>query len=114
MKLQSTSLDIINAFTQINDVTSYYKTIRNNISQEFQKIYQQAERMGAVINVEPSKPRSCSRQINRPNATAESVEGWYKINVAIPFVDHIISELTSQFSQLAKTASLSSAINYVQ
>lgn len=61
--------------------------------------------MGATVNVEPSKPRSCSRQRNRPNAATDSIEKWYKINVAIPFLDHITTELNSQFSSLANTVS---------
>ena len=34
-----------------------------------------------------------------------SVEEWYKINVAIPFIDHIIADLETRFSPLTKTAS---------
>ena len=68
-------------------------------------MYQQAERMGASVNVDPSKPRSCARQRNRPNAAAESIDNWYRINVAIPFIDHIMTELDFHFSGLAKTAS---------
>ncbi len=61
--------------------------------------------MGESVNVDPSKPRSCARQHNRPNAAAENIEDWYRINVAIPFIDHIITELDSEFSGLAKTVS---------
>ena len=35
---------------------------------------------------------------------AEDIEVWYRINVAVPFLDHIISELNEQFSSLAQTA----------
>ena len=61
--------------------------------------------MATAVNVEPIKPRSCSRQRNRPNVVACTVEEWYKINVAIPFINHI-SDLESRFSSHAKTASL--------
>ena len=80
-------------------------SLREKISNEFNKVYQQAETMGASINVDPSRPRSCARQRNRPNIATDSIEDWYKVNVAIPFIDHIIAELDSQFSQLANTAS---------
>ena len=62
--------------------------------------------MAKAVNVEPSKPRSCSRQRNRPNVVECTVEEWYKINVAKPFIDHIISDLESRFSLHVKTASL--------
>ena len=61
--------------------------------------------MAACANVEPAKPRTCNRQRDRPNVQVDSIEEWYRINVAIPFLDHITSELDSQFSQLAITAS---------
>ena len=56
------------------------------------------------MNVQPSKPRTCIRQRNRPNAEAETVEEWYRVNVAVPFLDHIIVELDSQFSAIAQTS----------
>ena len=81
-----------------------YKNIRNNVSGEFHIIYQQSERMQATAVGEiPSKHRSCAR--HRSNAEAESVEDWYRINVAVPFLGHIINELVSQFSTLPQTAS---------
>ena len=95
--LQSSTLDIIDWQYQI-----FYMSLREKISNEFNKVYQQAETMGASINVDPSRPRSCARQRNRPNIATDD---WYKVNVAIPFIDHIIAELDSQFSQLANTAS---------
>lgn len=105
VKLQSSTLDILKAYKEIDDIKSYLKSLRDKISPEFHKVFLQAERMGASVNVDPSRPRSCTRQRNRPNAEADSVEDWYRVNVAIPFLDHIIAELDSQFSQLAKTAS---------
>ena len=48
------------------------------------------------------------------NAEAETVEEWYKVNVAIPFLDHIITELDSQFSALAQMFSrLSGLVPFV-
>lgn len=35
---------------------------------------------------------------------AVGIEEWYRINVAVPFLNHIISELNEQFSSLAQTA----------
>ena len=32
----------------------------------------------------------------------EGIEEWYRINVAIPFLDHIVSELNTQFSNCFK------------
>ena len=64
--------------------------MRKNIEEEFHKVYQQSERMATAVNVQPSKPRSCARQRHHPNADAETIEDWYRINEAVPFLDHII------------------------
>ena len=61
--------------------------------------------MATAVNVQPSKPRSCARQRHRPNADAETIEDWYRINVAVPFLDHIIQEIECQFSPMTQTAS---------
>ena len=105
VKLQSTTIDIIDAYQQINEIKEFYREMRKNAVNEFQKVYQQCERMAAKIDIQPSKPRNCARQRHRPNADAENTESWYRINVAIPFMDHILQELDSQFSALAQTAS---------
>ena len=61
--------------------------------------------MAATIDVQPSMPRNCNRQRHRPNSDVENTESWYIVNIAIPFMDHILQELDSQFSALTQTAS---------
>ena len=101
VKLQSTTLDILQ---EVDQVKHFYKRTRESIQEGFINIYEQAERLGTAVNVQPSKPRTCIRQRNRPNAEAETVEEWYRVNVAVPFLDHIIVELDSQFSAIAQTS----------
>ena len=105
VKLQSTTVDIVDAYQKIDEVKGYYREIRKNIDTQFHVIYEQAERMANAVNTNISRPRNCRRQMHRPNAYVEGIEEWYRINVAVPFLDHIISELNAQFSSLAQTAS---------
>ena len=86
VKLQSRTLDIIEAFQQIEEIKQCYKEIRKNVDAHFHKIYLQAVGMAAAINVEPSTPRSCSRQRHRANVETSTTEEWYKLNVTIPFL----------------------------
>lgn len=97
VKLQSVTINIVDAYQKVDEVKSYYCEIRKNVVAQFHIIYQQAERMANAVNTNISRPRNCRRQIHRPNAEAEGIEVWYRINVAIPFLDHIISELNSIF-----------------
>ena len=84
VKLQSTTIGIVDAYQQIEEIKAFYSEMRKNIEQ-FHKVYEQSERITITVDIQPSKPRSCARQRHRPNAVAESIEDWYKVKVAIPF-----------------------------
>ena len=69
-------------------------------------ICEQAERMARHIGEEPSKPKTTPRQQHRNNAggTEDSPFMYYKNNLAIPLVDHIIAEMSLQFSGIVAEA----------
>ena len=83
---------------QIADIKEVYEAERQNIDVSFQSIYDQAVRMAAKVDVTPSQPRVSKRQRHRNNAPSGSIFEHYKVNTAIPFLDHIISELNGRFS----------------
>ena len=107
LKLQSTTLDIVRAYQMVEDIKAVYSSLRENIAVHFTKIYEQAVRMAAAVDVEPAKPRGhCAvRQTHRSNAPAETAEEYYLRNMAIPLVDHVVTELDSQFSRLSVVSS---------
>ena len=53
-----------------------------------------AERMNASVVA----PRSCKRQVYRANAPSNDVGSYFKINIAIPFLDLLLQELSKRFS----------------
>lgn len=73
-------------------------TIRSDVDTSFSPIYNQAVRMAEKLSIEPSHPRIAARQQHRVNAPAVSVRDYYQRNLAIPFLDNIITELNSRFS----------------
>ncbi|KAL7841276.1 hypothetical protein SRHO_G00249670 [Serrasalmus rhombeus] len=73
VKLQSTSLDIIEAFSMVDEVKSVYKELHENIIDDFNQIYEQAVRMAAQVNMEPTQPRAAGRQKDRENVPSEGV-----------------------------------------
>ena len=105
VQLQSTTLDIIEAHSMINSIKDVYKEERRRIEESFQVIYDQSVRLADKVGSIPFMPHIAMRQQYRSNETAESVFDYFKKNVAIPFLDHIISNLDEQFSSLAVTAS---------
>ena len=76
-----------------------YKTQRNSIDSSFQHIYEQVLRMAEKMGTEPCQPRTVKRQQHRSNIQVDAVFDHYKINIAIPFLDHVISDLYAQFSR---------------
>ena len=69
-------------------------------------IFEQAGRMARHIGEEPSKPRTTSRQQHRiMQVVLRTVHlCTTKNNLAIPLVDHIITEMSLQFSGIAAKA----------
>ena len=58
VKLQSTSLEIIQAFHMIKEIKVLYKNLKEVAERDFSKIYDQAVRIADKIDVQPSKPRT--------------------------------------------------------
>ena len=63
--LQGKAIDIAKAFNNIEAVKADFHAIRSGVVEEFSKIYDQAERLGALIGVEPLMPRIAQRQSHR-------------------------------------------------
>ena len=104
VKLQSGTAGIMDAFMSIEEIKNVYAEIRTNVNAHFNKIFLQAKRMGDAVQVEPTKCRVSGYQKHRSNASTESVEDHYRVNVAVPFLDHITVQLDQRFSNLSNTA----------
>ena len=55
VKLQSSTTDVVEANKKINEVKQFYKEIRATVDTEFYKVYTQAKRMAATVDVWPCK-----------------------------------------------------------
>lgn len=60
------------------------------------------------VGTQLSLPRTCTcgRQTHRPNVLSQTPSEFYRRTVAIPMLDHILSEINSRFSAHQKTALL--------
>ena len=67
---------------------------------KFTELWKKAEIVAAEVETELSKPRTPHNSIYRSNAATDSTdaEGYYRMNVYYPFIDHCISEFQNQFS----------------
>ena len=60
-------------------------------------IYKDAVEMAQKAGVQPSQPRTTTRQKNRANNPSPTVEEHYRVNLAVPFIDNIIENIDSKF-----------------
>ena len=50
----------------------------------------------ATVETDPGMPRNRGAQRNRPNAPAQTPSEYWKLNMYLPFVDHLLNELYSR------------------
>lgn len=62
-------------------------------------IYQEAVRMASTIDVAPVKKRITTTQKHRSNAPSDSVAEHYRVNLFLPFLDHVTRELKTRFAE---------------
>ena len=82
------------------------KDERRNIDSGFGKIYDHAIRIAEKIGTTAEMPRIASRQWHHSNSEATNPLEYFKRNVAITFLDHIITFIDQQFSQSSINSSL--------
>lgn len=88
----------------VSDIKMAYQDLRNNIDGHFNYVYNVAVDMAASIAVAPHLHRVAARQQHRPNAPAASPRDYYIINLGVPFLDHIMSQLDERFSGITVKA----------
>lgn len=64
-------------------------------------LYTQATLMAQGVGIKKTAPHLASRQKHRQNIQAQSCSDYYHLNLAIPLVDHLNSELSTCFDAAA-------------
>lgn len=99
VKLQSVTQDIMNSYKEIETVKNTLQNIRDNIDAYHLVWYQQAISMAETLGVEAKKPRTVGRQAHRNNVPADTIEDYYRVALALPFIDHLLNEFKDRFFQ---------------
>ena len=97
-KLQGKSNEIFKAFTMVSSVLKSYQDMRADMDEMYDDVYEKAIAMAAKVGV-------AGRQRHRANAPAPTAKEYYRINVAAPFLDHIILQLGERFHAVTVQAS---------
>ena len=102
--LQARELDIKKAYQNVNFVKKSLEASRNTIDNITKDLFERAKYLADFVGVEPSKPRTCrGRQTQQENHEASTIADYFRISLIIPFVDHIINEISSRFGSAPMT-----------
>ena len=108
--LQAETKDVMSAVGEINNIISSLQKSRDDISTYHSHWFSSVEKMCTDMDMEPSLPQQCARQIHRSNLPADSPSQYYCRTMSIPLLDHLLSEMKTRFSSHQQTALFGSAI----
>ena len=97
VKLQGHYVDVARAHRDVDTVKATLQGVRSNVSTFHSRVYRQATQMAQCVGIEESSPRLAGRQQHRSNIQAENCSDYYQLNLTIPLLDHLISELNARF-----------------
>lgn len=100
------TVDVINALKEVQTVQATIGDKRQNVDPFHAEIYQEAVTISEENGISVTLPRFCGRQTARNNTPANSPEEYYKRVVTIPFLDHLLQQMTERFSKLQQRAAL--------
>ena len=84
----------------VDDTIKAVARVRSNIEKaECHEWFEDASRLADKIGATVSVPRITWRQEHSNNAPSVNPESHYRVNVAIPFIDHLLEEMSSRFSE---------------
>ncbi|XP_022179579.1 52 kDa repressor of the inhibitor of the protein kinase-like [Myzus persicae] len=97
--LQKVELDLKEAVDLAEVTVTSIQCLRDNIEQEFNKMFREAEKMADVVGVSISIKRQNKINKNRANLCIDNItpEKYYRITIAIPFIDSFIEQLNERF-----------------
>ena len=72
---------------------------RSNIEEECHEWFEDPSRLADKIGATVTVPRITGRQEHKNNAPSVNPESHYRVNVAIPFIAHLLEEMSSRFSE---------------
>ena len=102
VKLQGQSQDIESGVALIEQCSKEIQSLRDNVDDYAHRIFEHSCRLAERSQIAVSMPRVSGQQQHRPNQPSNSVEEYFRLSVTIPFLDHMLSDLTSRFAAHVK------------
>ena len=120
VKLQGRYVDIARAHREISNLKATLQNIRSNVNSFHARIHSQSMTIAQSVGVEESIPCLASRQQHCQNIIAQNSSDYFRLNLTIPLLDHLINEVSSRFDNTSTQTTmeffnlLPSAINASQ
>ena len=102
VKIQGKSKDIVSGVSIVMECCNELKRVREDIDNYSQRAFEHSSRIAEKSNIPISMPSVSKRQQHRSNPEYISVEDYLKKVVAIPFLDHLVSDVSSRFTHHCK------------
>lgn len=99
LQLQHSAIDAGYAREKVELLYVMLEKYRAKIEEMHGTWFQEAETLAQSVGTEPGKPRTTGRQKHRANVPAESVLEYYRRVVSIPFLDHLLTQIQTRFSE---------------
>ncbi|CAG9766102.1 unnamed protein product [Ceutorhynchus assimilis] len=100
--LQKSDTDLGEAIAMTENTISCLKVIRQDVTKQFETIFNKAQDIASSIDTNIQMKRVISRQKNRANPVIQNSEtpvvDYFRIAIYIPFIDHFISQLEERFA----------------
>ncbi len=104
ISLQEEAKDIVQAVSEIKTVTSSLEQVRENVDSYHSRWFETISEICREVGVIPSMPRICSRQHHRANTPASDPSEYFRRNITVPILDHLLAEFDRRFSLHQRTA----------
>ena len=86
----------------IEQCTTDLTTLRGNVDEFSQQIFQHSCRVAKKSEIAVVIPRVSQQQRHRFNSECDSADQYYGYTTVIPLLDHLINDLSSRFHAHAK------------
>ena len=93
-KLQERDLDIYEAYQRVDETISCLQSYRTNVDEFHSRCYAEVKLVAEEISSVDRKTKN-----SRANVPAESTEEYFKRSITIPFLDFLVSEMATRFSE---------------
>ena len=96
--LQSQSRDKVEAISDIDVLCDTLQSVRDDVDTHHCRWMDETKKVCEDIGVELCIPRLYGKQQQRDNVPAGTPDEYYKRNLTIPLLDHVLMEMKSRFS----------------